>query len=37
MEEERQWEATQNGDGVGIIEVKLVPKKNLITLVGMVS
>lgn len=37
-EEERQWEkweATQNGDGVGTIEVKLIlPKKYLITLAG---
>lgn len=37
-EGERQWEATQSGDGVGTIEVKLIlPKKNLIILVGMVS
>lgn len=36
-EEKRQWEAAQNGDGVGTIEVKpILPKKNLITLVGMV-
>lgn len=30
-----KWEATQNGDGIGTIEVKpILPKKYLITLAG---
>lgn len=36
QQKKRQWEAAQNGDGVGTIEVKpILPKKNLITLVGI--